>query len=172
MDNYGYILTRQWLETNQGISLVFWCQTESGPAQILITDQEPVFFISHQELALALKVLARLRGWRHNRLQLKTFSQHPAEAIYFKSQRRLVEARRLLEQHGVSPLEADIRPTDRYLMERFITGPICFTSESSAGSADQTKSGLGLHQNPRLRPAEFKPQLTAVSLDIETSYTE
>jgi DNA polymerase-2 len=166
LNTNGYILTRQWLETDQGMDLVYWSQTADGPIQILITDQEAVFFLSETELALALKVLSRLRGWRHGSIKLTTFSHRPVAAIYFKSQRRLVEARRLLEQQGIAPLEADIRPTDRYLMERFITGPIHLS-----GSATQ-KSGYQQLRNPVMVPAEFKPCLKAVSLDIETSYSE
>lgn len=166
LDTNGYILTRQWLETNQGMDLVYWSQTDSGPVQILISNQEAVFFLAQPELALALKVLSRLSGWRHSGIELKTFSHQPVEAIYFKSQRRLVEARRLLEQHGIAPLEADIRPTDRYLMERFITGPI-----SLSGSPLQ-KSGYRQFVNPIMKPAEFKPCLKVVSLDIETSFSE
>lgn len=166
MDTYGYILTRQWLETDHGMDLVYWSQTASGPARILISNQETVFFLSQLELAPALKVLSRLGGWRHSSIELQTFSHQPVEAIYFKSQRRLVEARRLLEQHGIGPLEADVRPTDRYLMERFITGPIRLS-----GSSCQ-KSGYQQFKNPVMKPAEFKPCLKAVSLDIETSFSE
>ena len=166
MNTDGYILTRQWLETDHGMDLVYWSQTADGPVQILITGQEAVFFLSQTELALARKVLSGLRGWRHSSIKLTTFDHRPVEAVYFKSQRRLFEARRLLEQHGIAPLEADIRPTDRYLMERFITGPIHLS-----GSSEQ-KSGYRQLINPAITPAEFKPRLKAVSLDIETSFSE
>jgi DNA polymerase-2 len=148
------------------MDLVFWCQTADGPVQVLITDQESVFFLSQLELGLALKLLSRSSGWRHSSLKLTTFHHQTVEAVYFKSQRRLFEARRLLQQHGIVPLEADIRPTDRYLMERFITGPI-----SLSGPSEQ-KSGYRRLKNPTMVPAEFKPHLKAVSLDIETSFSK
>jgi DNA polymerase-2 len=166
MNTKGYILTRQWLDTDQGMDLVYWSQTADGPVQIIINDQESVFFLSHTEIVPALKVLSRLSGWRHGSIKLTTFDHHPAEAIYFKSQRRLFEARRLLEQQGIAPLEADIRPTDRFLMERFITGPVHLSG------ASVQKSGYRQLINPVMKPANFKPSLKAVSLDIETSFSE
>ena len=75
-------------------------------------------------------------------------------------------ARARLWQANVQPLEADIRPTDRYLMERFITGAM-----SVEGDAE-TLDGLPVYRNPRLLPVEYLPALLVVSLDIETSYTE
>ncbi len=148
------------------MDLIFWCQTEEGPAQILLTDQEAVFFLPQSESESVHRLLAHTRNWRSHNIDLTTFSHQPVVAVYFKTQRQLVEARRTLMQHGISPLEADIRPTDRYLMERFITGPICLTGKPIQ------RQGYRLWRNPVIKPAVFKPRLKIASLDIETSVTK
>ena len=41
----GFLLTRHWRDTEDGIELRFWVSTESGPAQIVIDKQRAVCFI-------------------------------------------------------------------------------------------------------------------------------
>ncbi|MEW6311868.1 MAG: DNA polymerase II, partial [Pseudomonadota bacterium] len=63
---------------------------------------------------------------------------------------------RLLREGGVDVYEADIRPPERYLMERFITAPVTFTGERDG--------------TVQLRADEhYRPQLRLASLDIETT---
>ena len=76
------------------------------------------------------------------------------------------EAQRRLTQLGITPLEADIKPPDRYLMERFITGPVTFNTESSAAAISNTAT-----INTPLKPTHFNPHFKVVSFDIETSFT-
>src|SRR6201996_3831701 len=67
-----------------------------------------------------------------------------------------------LANEGIELLEADIRPDDRYLVERFITASVVVDVEGNAGAATLV--------NPRLKPGEgYRPSLKLVSLDIETS---
>ena len=70
------------------------------------------------------------------------------------------DAQRRLTQTGIIPLEADIKPPDRYLMERFITGPVGFNAEYGRAPI-----------NTPLKPTEFTPRFKVVSFDIETSFT-
>jgi DNA polymerase-2 len=66
---------------------------------------------------------------------------------------------KMLRENGVTVYEADIRPPERYLMERFITAPV----GSKATRARQLV-------NARMKPnPHYRPPLKWVSLDIETS---
>jgi len=61
-------------------------------------------------------------------------------------------------------LEADVRPHDRYLMERFITAGV---------TVEEGRADGATIVDCRLKPApEFRPVLKMVSLDIETSQDE
>lgn len=105
--------------------------------------------------------------WRHADVLLKCFhSGDQVIACYFRSQRDLGFARTLLQQSDVVVFEADVRPTDRYLMERFVRGTMAVS-----GRAEE-KSGYLVMRNPRIRPADLDPNLSVVSLDIETSITK
>ncbi|RYD72606.1 MAG: DNA polymerase II, partial [Sphingobacteriales bacterium] len=116
------------------------------------------------EHALRAKILLKpLSNFRIAKVELKTFNNNPVHAVYFKSHRTSRDARNLLESNGIICWEADIRPHERYLMERFITAGAIIDDESS------TKKNPFL--NPRLAPAEYRPELKLLSLDIETSMT-
>ncbi len=66
-----------------------------------------------------------------------------------------------LRQAGVEVFEADIRPPERYLMERFITAPVSLEASVEADGSLLAR---------RLKPApDYRPRLRLVSLDIETN---
>lgn len=97
-------------------------------------------------------------------LALKTFQQSPVVGIYAKQFRQLGQLARALQPQQIALLEADIRPHERYLMERFITAGVWVEGGRTEGS---TIVGC------RLKPApDFRPALSVVSLDIETSEHE
>ena len=162
----GFVLTRQWLEQPDGQDLVFWLATDRGPVKVVIENHESVFFLPLPQVSAARRILGDKPHWRDAAVPLCDFQQTPVHACYFTSQKDLNIARSRLWQANIQPLEADIRPTDRYLMERFITGAM-----SVEGDAE-TFDGLPVYRNPRLLPVQYIPALLVVSLDIETSYTE
>lgn len=163
----GFILTRQWLETSVGLELVFWFATEDGPLRLRLSDQEAVcFYPSDQtdEVRRTLRAIRSIRGWRIKESTLKNFDRKPVSALYFRSQRQLYSAREKLAAAGIACLEADIKPPDRFLMERFITGGVTIQGDSSA------RAGFRDLQNPKLKPAQIRPRLSALSIDIETDF--
>jgi len=162
----GFLLTRQWIETRQGLDLVYWIASEQGPVKIILTGQEAVFFVAATQLSQAIKSMSESTGWRQATVKLENFDFQPVIAFYFKSQRELLNTRDRLLRKGIGPLEADIRPTDRYLMERFITGALALE-----GEVQQTDRFVSM-QNPLVRTDRFQPSLKVVSLDIETSITD
>lgn len=167
----GFVLTRQWQEIQGDQHLVFWLSTESGPVKVTQHKQESVFFVRTSDVARVKRVLASL-NWRSTDRALLNFHHEPVTACYFPTQKILVLARTKLR--GMLPVyEADVRPTDRYLMERFITAGVLVKGNAmfAEGAASNSLIGRGFI-NPRLEPADYQPTLTIASLDIETSYTE
>jgi DNA polymerase-2 len=158
----AFLLTRQWRDTRDGIVLDFWWATEQGACWTQITQQEMVFFVLRKDAEKITKSLAGLRAWRLAEVGLKTFRNVPVNAIYFKSQRSARDALEILTQAAIGFWEADIKPHERYLMERFIT------AGASIDTAEPLNSSKPL-LNPRLLPSEVRLPLKMVSLDIETS---
>ncbi|MDA0787919.1 MAG: DNA polymerase II [Proteobacteria bacterium] len=163
----GFILTRQWLDRDDGQQLVFWLATDSGPLSVTVDQQPSVFFVRQADLIEVEKALKDIQRWRHEPVELLTFYQSEAvQACYFRHQRDLNFARSRLEKLEISVFEGDLRPTDRYLMERFVTGATLVQ-----GEVERQGRFLCAH-NPRLGGADYSPSLRCVSIDIETSFTE
>ncbi|WP_370678638.1 DNA polymerase II [Comamonas sp. GB3 AK4-5] len=157
----GFILTRNWRDTPAGTEIEYWLATDSGPLKVLLTAQTSVAFVEarHQETVQAQ--LRSMAGVELRPLELKSFHQQPVLGVYAKQFRQLGRLARALQQQGVSLLEADVRPHERYLMERFITAGVVLEGGRLENAA---------LLDCKLLPAPtFRPALKLVSLDIETS---
>ncbi|WP_213664326.1 DNA polymerase II [Stutzerimonas stutzeri] len=157
----GFILTRHWRDTAEGCEISFWLATAAGARLVRVPSRPVVAFIPAHERARAEALLRREADVQLSPLALRDFHQRPVLGLYCRQYRRLLDCARLLRDAGVDVYEADIRPPERYLMERFITAPVCF-SGTPAGD-----EGL---IDARLKPAaDYRPRLRLVSLDIETN---
>ncbi len=56
----GFLLTRHWQDTPQGIRLDFWMSTAHGPLQVSIHRQQGIFFIRQADVPRAE---ALIKGW-------------------------------------------------------------------------------------------------------------
>lgn len=155
----GFLLTRQWQDTQQGIRLDFWLSTPQGPLQVSMHQQQAIFFIRQADAQRVTSLLgsnvASIRP-----LELQTFKFDAVSGVYFDAQAQLYRARDLLSRHAIPCYENDIRPTDRFLSERFITASI---------DVDAVYTHDVLH-NPRLQPGSYIPSFEVMSVDIESDY--
>ena len=154
------MLTRHWRDTPAGTEVEFWLATESGPLRARVPAQPNVAFIPAEQEPLARTIVGRERGATLRPLELRDFEHRPVLGLYCGSYRRLLGLERTLRDAGVDVYEADIKPPERYLMERFVTAPV-------------TVSGRmvdGVLVDAQLKPApDYRPRLKLVSLDIETT---
>jgi len=142
------------------VRLDFWLTAAQGPLMVSIHQQQALFFIRQDDAQMADTLIGKLRGVSIKPLQLKTFDEQPVSGVYFDSQQQLYRSRDRFVQNGIACYEADIRPTERFLCERFITASVDI-------NADYSKEGL---QNVRLQPGEYTPSFEVMSLDIESDY--
>jgi len=145
----AFILTRHAIDTARGMTFRYWAATPTGPVLIEVTGQEGVFFLPRT-----------LPGEADRRasVELRTLDGASVDALYYRSSRALRKGRKSV----VGACETDIRPADRYLMERFITGPVRIQ-----GSPRKEK-GYNRYLDPVVAPATYVPELRAASIDIET----
>lgn len=160
----GFILTRQWRETPQGNELVFWLCSENGALRVVISGQESVCFYPADAEKEVRATLRGLSGWRSGSTELRNFDHQPVSALYFKSQRQLFNAKDRLAARELYVLESDIKPTDRFLMERFINGAVAVSGEL------ELQDGVQGFRQPLVKPSSFRPTLKAISIDIETDF--
>ncbi len=157
----GFILTRHWRDAPEGTEVSFWLATDAGARQLRVPHQDSVAFIPEEQRPLAEALLRRERDVELRPLTLCDFRHRPVMGLYSRSYRRLLDCARLLREAGVDVYESDIRPPERYLMERFITAPVSFSDASG---------GDGASIDAQLKPApDYRPTLKLVSLDIETT---
>lgn len=158
----AFLLTRHWRDAPNGVVLDFWWATDMGPIWSSVTQQEVVFFIPRDRAATVQTLLAKQRHWRMAEVPLRNFHNQPVNALYCRSQKIAREAQQHLEDAGISCWETDVKPADRYLMERFVTAAAQLTfADNPIPSLPQL--------NPGISPSDHRPQLKMVSLDIETS---
>ncbi|GAB1261185.1 DNA polymerase II [Aurantivibrio plasticivorans] len=167
----GFLLTRQWRDTPNGIVIELWLTSDDGPCKIEIGRQEAVFFVKTDDLPhIESTLLSRKNSragfrFRIGSAALKNFCNEPVTPIYFVQYRQLKQAARLLDSLGLQHWESDVRPAERYLMERFITGGVEVLGEA------RYMPHYRLFSNPQLRPSDYRPSAKIISLDIETNMT-
>ncbi|MCU1726114.1 DNA polymerase II [Pseudomonas sp. 7P_10.2_Bac1] len=157
----GFVLTRHWRDTPSGVEVEFWLATDEGPQHVRLPMQTSVAFIP---LAQRAQVEALVQGERNielRELALCDFHSRPVLGLYSQQHGQLIDIAQRLRRAGVEVFEADIRPPERFLMERFITAPVSFSGQAQAD---------GPLLDTRMKPhPDYRPRLKLVSLDIETS---
>ena len=147
-----FLLTREVLQRSDGLEIVLWGRSEDGPVRVRLTQREAVFFVERDvETELG----------RRREVELSTLEGAPVDAVYFTDQRdRRAEAERL-RRDGTPAFEADVKPADRALMERFVTGACVVRGQA------QERDGFVEYTDPRIDPADVRPDLVVSSFDVE-----
>ncbi|MCS0579965.1 DNA polymerase II [Massilia pinisoli] len=159
----GFLLTRHWRDTDAGVEVEFWLATPDGPRRVRLAPQPAVAFIPAEQGDTAKLLLARERGVELRDLSLRDFHHRPVLGLYCTQYRHLLRLEKRLREHGIDVYEADVRPPERYLMERFITAPVAY-----AGTPDAADPRLLV--DAQLKPVQdYRPVLSTASLDIETT---
>jgi len=159
----GFLLTRNWRDTSHGVELEFWFTTGQGPLCAVVRGEHSVFFLVEDELGRAREILAVETTVKIKPVSLRSFSMAPVVGLYFNSYRQARRAADELRARGLDPLEADINPADRFLMERFVAG-------SAVLRGEPRRRGRHLMlENPVIKATQYRPTLKVVSFDIETA---
>ncbi|MDB5770774.1 MAG: polB [Burkholderia sp.] len=158
----GFLLTRHWRDTAAGTEVDFWLATDDGPRHIRLAPQPSVAFIPVEQREQAEEVLRGERSVEMRPLALSDFLRRPVLGLYCRQYRQLLKLVKRLRENGLDVYEADVRPPERYLMERFITAPVWFGGQPGPAGGPLLDS--------QIKPAPgYRPHLQSVSLDIETS---
>ena len=160
----GFLINRQWRDTDTGLMLRYWLHTLNGPLLIEQHMQEGIFFVEQKKLKAALN-LSKNQYVRTRPLKLRSFKQQEVTGFYFNNQRTLYNVAKTLKFANIEALESDIRTVDRYLMERFITGAMTVNYQHI-----NHINNFRHVENAKLKPCTFSPDFRVISFDIETDY--
>lgn len=159
----GFLLNRRSRDSRAQALIELWVATESGPAQLLIDDQQPVLLVATSQLEQLSTVLTGL-PFQPGNAQLRNFEQQSVTPLYFRDHRHFYDARTRLSEQGIISYEADIRLHERYLMERFVYGMVEFYGHA------QPQASYCQYRHVKLRGIEApRPQLSHLSFDLECS---
>lgn len=153
----GFILTASWNDQSK-YPICLFIKSEGEVYKVLISTQRPLFFVEQ-----GANLPPRLSFTEKKDLTLTSLKNLPMSALYFDSMKSLRQAREQLEQAGVRTYEADVNPVNRYLMERFIHSAIEVEGDAFLDN------GVKTFVNPKVQKTQFYPNLTSLSVDIETS---
>ncbi len=157
----GFVLTRHWRDTASGTEVEFWLATDAGPRRLRVPYQPSVAFVPAAQQPKVEMLLKGERDVKLRPLNLTDFRHRPVVGLYCKQHRQLMSLDKRLRGAGLDVYEGDIRPPERYLMERFITAPVSFAGQPDAE---------GVLAEAQIKPApDYRPKLRLVSLDIETT---
>ncbi|MGG4671740.1 DNA polymerase II [Providencia sp. Me1] len=152
----GFILSRHWKDTRHGVEVSYWLLTDNQPQKVTVPYQKAIGFLAESQFPQVKHLLDEQPNITYRLLELIDFKREKVYAIYCQQYRQLQNLEKSCNELGVELLETDIRPSERYLMERFIAASAWF-SQNQQGEF-------------QLKPCEgYRPLVKAVSLDIETS---
>jgi DNA polymerase II len=155
----AFLLTRRVYDTGNALQIELWFSSDAGPVQIFITQQQAVFFIRQSDID-AVKKLIHNSAAKVKKIDLKDFQLQPMAAVYCNSLQYFYRLRDTLREHQIALFESDIRPTERYLTERFITASVSIHNPQQ----------LTQLTNPAIKPGDYQPTFRLMSIDIETDY--
>ena len=157
----GFLLSRQQYDRNGKCCFELWVKSDNGVRQLVIENERPVCFVKTQDLDLLLELLKINRQHLDtDNLPLTSFQNEPMHALYCRSLRDYQNLKKLADAQHIELFEHDIKPVDRYLMERFIQGGLVYTGQSTSNSTNKLTSA-------KIKTGEYKTSLTHLSIDIE-----
>jgi DNA polymerase II len=149
----AFLLSREWRDRDDGIEIVLWARAEEHSVRARFPGQEAVMFVPRG---------VQTRADRQRQRPLATLQSDPVDAAYFRSQRAMIAERQRLRAAARTTFESDVKPADRFLMERFVTASMTLEGPGAV------RNGV-LHLDcPRVRAADFRPHLSLLALDLET----
>lgn len=152
----GFILSRHWKDTRHGVEVSYWLLTDNQPQKVTVPYQKAIGFLAESKFSRVKHLFDEQPNVSYRLLELTDFQREKVYAIYCHQYRQLQNIEKNCNELGIELLETDIRPSERYLMERFIAASVWFS-----------RNQQGEYQ---LKPCEgYRPLVKAVSLDIETS---
>jgi DNA polymerase II len=145
-------------------------------AKLNIASEAAILFILQEQITAAQELLYSLNQQvSFKPLELKTFQHQSVCGIYFQNLASFYQARKILAAAEIETFESNIRLEERYLMERFVCGSLEFVGQARqpTNSAKYTQStsapSFFEYDQVRIKPSNFIPKLSCLSLDIECS---
>jgi len=155
----GFIVYSTYLTIDNKTVVQLFGRLENGQSFVTQNTISPYLFIEESGLKEIEKYLLK---YKTEKTKLKTLEDKKTIKISAKNQTELNKLEKAIHKK-VQTYEADIKPQKRFTMDNNLLGTIEIEGEyETAEKVDK------VYKEPKIRPAEFKPKLKLLSLDIET----
>ncbi|MBU2917583.1 DNA polymerase II [Psychrosphaera sp. F3M07] len=164
----GFLLTRKQFDLNGHCVFELWVTSETGSHQLIIENEKAVCFAYEAEQAAIITLCQQNQLNITNKpLDLKAFDDKKVFGLYANSLKDYHRLRKLAQECSIELLEADIKPIDRFLMERFIQGELCFTGVAHQKQLNASSQTINIVNQAKIKQGEYSPKLSTLSVDIE-----
>jgi DNA polymerase-2 len=156
----GFILQPTYRIQNDVPVVQIFGRLEGGGPFVIEDDRfRPYFFVPSESLPLP-----ETAGLEVEETSLTDLAGRPVHKVSVALPGQVPPLRDRLSARGVSTLEADVRFPYRYLIDRGIRSGVEIEGEPTQG-----RGGLLRFRNPGLRAVDTTPDLSVLSLDLETT---
>ena len=154
----GFIVYSKYEIIDEKTQIQLFGKLENGQSFVTQNMLKPYFFVKESDLKSIEKYLSK---YKVEKTALTNFQGEKVIKILAENQREL---NKLLQGiHGIDKYEADIKPNMRFLIDNDILSAL-----DIEGDYETSERVDRIYREPKLKPAEFKPKLKILSLDIET----
>ena len=160
----GYILNATWADGPDGRAVVHLYGVLQDGRPFLVRDgrDPPCFYVESADRERA----SRAGAPRPAPTRLRTLYGAPAHRVELTHPRRAPALRNRLHRAGVRTYQADVRFAYRYLIDRGIRSAVRIHGRPRSVLADWPRTAV--FDEPSLAPADWTPELTTLSIDLET----
>ena len=150
----SFILTADLRSEGTNSYIALHGASSEGPVEALC-EFDPYFFVD-----------ARAAAHTKSDRKLRSLSGSLVKQLLFTSVYEAERVKREMNAAGISVFESDVKPRERFLMDRGINGGVIIEGEA------EKRNGIFRFRNPTLTPSKTTPLFRVCSLDIETSITD
>tara|TARA_Y100000310_G_scaffold345546_1_gene466333 strand:+ start:5246 stop:7585 length:2340 start_codon:yes stop_codon:yes gene_type:complete len=159
----GFITYPTAIATEDKTQVQLFGKLENGQSFVVIDYIKPHFYIKQSDLKKVEKYLSK---YKTQSTKLTNFQGEKVIKIIAKTQQELSKLNRAIRKK-IDTYEADIKPQQRFLMERDILTDIEIPTQESYESSEKVDR---IYNSPKISPAkDFSPKLKIASIDIESS---
>lgn len=148
-----FLLTRSLRQRRDGLELTYWTWSVEGPVKLTFTKRSAAFYVPRG---------APVRAHRVEPSELRALGGESLDAAHFLDRRALRDEADRLASEGIRTWEADVKPVDRFLMERFVTAGAIVRGE------ERRRRGHVEYVDPEIEADDVTPELRVSSFDVES----
>ncbi len=157
----GFVLQSSYrIEAGRPVVVIYGKLDTGGPFLVRDTRQVPFFYIRRTDAERARTLGAVTRN---DEPRKTTFRGEPAVRVEVQLPAEVPPWREKLTAAGIECFEADVPFASRFLIDRGIRGAL-----EIRGTPRRAEDIPFIFENPELAPGDHSPQLSILSLDIET----